>query len=119
MKNIRFYSLLTLMMLMACGARMKAQIQDDGVSSEPVGEYLITKVIINENDCFRCFGGNQILQRLSEVSKVELVFNGLDDNFINRLLEVNKITLKEGMSIVNDTSVYRALNTCNMTEAHV
>lgn len=119
MKNIRFYSLLTLMMLMACGARMKAQIQDDGVSSEPVGEYLITKVIINENDCFRCFGGNQILQRLSEVSKVELVFNGLDDNFINRLLEVNKITLKDGMSIVNDTSVYRALNTCNMTEAHV
>lgn len=98
---------------------MKAQIQDDGVSSEPVGEYLITKVIINENDCFRCFGGNQILQRLSEVSKVELVFNGLDDNFINRLLEVNKITLKDGMSIVNDTSVYRALNTCNMTEAHV
>jgi hypothetical protein len=50
---------------------------------------------------------------------VELVFNGLEDNFINRLLEVNKITLKEGMSIVNDTSVYRALNTCNMTEAHV
>ena len=119
MKNIRFYSLLVLIMLMACGARMKAQIQDDDVGGDPVGEYLITKVIINENDCFRCFGGNQILQRLSEVSKVELVFNGLDDNFINRLLEVNKITLKDGMSIVNDTSVYRALNTCNMTEAHV
>lgn len=98
---------------------MKAQIQDDDVGGEPVGECLITKVTINENDCFRCFGGNQILQRLSEVSKVELVFNGLDDNFINRLLEVNKITLKDGMSIVNDTSVYRALKTCNMTEAHV
>lgn len=98
---------------------MKAQIQDDDVGGEPVGECLITKVIINENDCFRCFGGNQILQRLSEVSKVELVFNGLDDNFINRILEVNKITLKDGMSLVNDTSVYRALKTCNMTEAHV
>lgn len=119
MKNIRFYSLLVLIMLMACGARMKAQIQDDDVGGDPVGEYLITKVIINENDCFRCFGGNQILQRLSEVSKVELVFNGLDDNFINRILEVNKITLKDGMSLVNDTSVYRALKTCNMTEAHV
>ena len=80
---------------------------------------LTTKVIVNENDCFRCFGGNQILQKLSDVSNVQLVFNGLEDNFINRFLEVNKITLKEGMSIVNDTAVYRSLNTYNLSEAHV
>ena len=80
---------------------------------------LTTKVIVNENDCFRCFGGNQILQHLSDVSNVQLVFNGLEDNFINRFLEVNKITLKEGMSIVNDTAVYHSLNTYNLSEAHV
>lgn len=89
-------------------------------TSGQVDEYaLVTKVIINENDCFRCFGGNQILQQLSRVSDVQLVFNGLEDNFINRFLEVNKITLKDGMSIVNDTAVFRSLNTYHLTEAHV
>jgi hypothetical protein len=50
---------------------------------------------------------------------VQLVFNGLEDNFINRFLEVNKITLKDGMSVVNDTAIYRSLNTYNLSEAHV
>ena len=113
MKTIIIHRLLTFILLAFICMSCKQ-------TSSQVREYhLVTKVKINENDCFRCFGGNQILQQLSEVSKVELVFNGLEDNSIQRFLKVNEITLKNGINIVNDTSVYKLLNTCTLTEAHV
>lgn len=80
---------------------------------------LLTRLKINETDCFRCFGGNYIIEKLATITDIELVFNGLEEATLNRFLQVNNIPQDLVTSIINDTSTYNSLNTYSLTEAHV
>lgn len=81
------------------------------------------KVKIKETDCFRCVQGQIILRELSEVAYVEIVFNGLNDNTINRFLETNALEYvkeTEGFKIVSDKEEYDKLNTISsVSEGHL
>lgn len=84
--------------------------------------YLL-KVKMKETDCFRCVSGQITMRDLSEVADVEIFFNGLNDNNINRFLEINALEYTkttEGFRIVSDKEEYSKLNTIpTVSEGHL
>ena len=111
--NILFYylfALLTFVSLFSCSKKSHAD------------KPFIVKVAINENDCFRCYGGMYVFQELSKVSRVEFVFRDLGENEIQRFLDNNGIDLKNDIfefDIISNSSLYDSLNNYNITEIHV
>ncbi|WP_373840853.1 hypothetical protein [Bacteroides heparinolyticus] len=83
----------------------------------------ILKVKMKETDCFRCVSGQITMLDLSKVADVEIIFNGLNDNSINRFLETNELEYTktaEGFRIVSDKEEYAKLNTIpSVSEGHL
>lgn len=106
---ILFFSL----MVSSCGTKQ---------TSRQEKPYLL-KVKMKETDCFRCVSGQITMRDLSEVADVEIFFNGLNDNSINRFLETNALEYTkttEGFRIVSDKEEYAKLNTIpTVSEGHL
>ncbi len=106
---ILFFSL----MVSSCGTRQTSR------QEKPY----ILKVKMKETDCFRCVSGQITMRDLSEVADVEIFFNGLNDNSINRFLETNALEYTkttEGFRIVSDKEEYAKLNTIpTVSEGHL
>ena len=84
--------------------------------------YLL-KVKMKETDCFRCVSGQITMRELSEVAEVEIVFNGLNDNTIDRFLQTNALDYvkkADGFKIISDKEEYAKLNTIpTVSEGHL
>lgn len=95
---------------------------EDNVPTGNAKKPFVVKVAINEMDCFRCYGGTHILQQLSEVSRIELVFKDMGEKEIKRFLDVNGLKEKNNdlkFDIISNSSLYDSLNNFGITEAHV
>lgn len=71
------------------------------------------QIKMKETDCMKCINGQLLLKDFADVAEVELVFNGLSDNEINRFLEVNSMEyLKNtaGCNFVSDKNTFNDIN---------
>ncbi|MBR2771371.1 MAG: hypothetical protein IKD78_05080, partial [Bacteroidales bacterium] len=112
-KRLLFFASFALLFLFSCGN------QETAKTEKP---YLL-KVKMKETDCFRCVSGQITMRDLSDVADVEIVFNGLNDNTIDRFLQTNALEYakqEEGFKIISDQEEYAKLNTIpSVSEGHL
>lgn len=112
-KHLLFFASFALLFLFSCGN------QETAKTEKP---YLL-KVKMKETDCFRCVSGQITMRDLSDVADVEIVFNGLNDNTIDRFLQTNALEYakqEEGFKIISDQEEYAKLNTIpSVSEGHL
>ena len=112
-KHFLFFAALAMLVLASYGQ------QETAKSEKP---YLL-KVKMKETDCFRCVSGQITMRDLSDVADVEIVFNGLSDNTIDRFMQTNALEYakqEEGFKIISDQEEYAKLNTIpSVSEGHL